>query len=487
MTRICVVLTEPDTDGALRRMEELAPVADLFEVRADLMASVDLAVLRERAPRPLVLTCRASSQGGQMPDGDPARRETLVAGLELGFDYVDVEYELLSSTVRAHSTGRRLVLSHHDLTGTPGDLEGLYDRMCEPGPAVVKIVVTPRIFADVGRVLALCERVRERGPVPLIAFSMGRLGLPTRLLGGRYGAPWTYAASATGREAAPGQLGVDAMARLYRVRDVTKATRVYGLVGTDVSRSLSPALHNRAFAERSLDAIFVPISADDLDAFWNALPLLDLSGFSVTRPYKGDVIPRLASVDEAARRMASVNTVVRNGNGWIGASTDGGGVLKPLRERTELAGRDVVILGAGGAARAAASALAAEGARVMVLARDPERAAEASRPSGSASGPLSALLHTHWDILINATPVGQSPNESESLVPAALLRPGKLVFDMVYSPRETRLLREARAAGCVTVEGLEMLAAQGALQFEMWTGQEAPRDAMWSAAAEAAR
>jgi 3-dehydroquinate dehydratase/shikimate dehydrogenase len=486
VTRICVTLTEGHTDGALRRMEELAPLADLFEVRADLMAAADLRALREGAPRPLVLTCRAASQGGQMPDGDPARRATLVAGLDLGFDYVDVEHELLSSTIRAAAAGRRLVLSHHDLTGTPGDLEGLYERMCEPGPAVVKIAVTPRIFADVGRVLALCEHVRERGPVPLIAIAMGRLGLPTRLLGGRYGAPWTYAAAAAGREAAPGQLGADAMARLFRVRDVTRHTRVYGLLGADVSRSLSPALHNRAFAERGMDAIFVPISADDLDAFWNALPLLDLAGFSVTRPYKGDVVPRLASVDEGARRMASVNTVTRNGNGWAGASTDGAGVVRPLAQRPALRGRDVVVLGAGGAARAAASALVAEGARVVILARDQERAAEAAELSGCVSAPLSSLPQTPWDILINATPVGQSPREGESLVPGALLRPGRLVFDMGYAPRETRLLREARAAGCVVVDGLEMLAAQGALQFELWTGQDAPREAMWSAAAEAA-
>jgi shikimate dehydrogenase len=276
------------------------------------------------------------------------------------------------------------------------------------------------------------------------------------------------------------------MATLYRVRNVTKDTRVYGLVGTDVSRSLSPALHNRAFAERGLDAIFVPVSADDLDAFWNALPLLDLSGFSVTRPYKGDVVPRLARVDEAARRMASVNTVVRNGNGWIGASTDGAGVVKPLRERTEIAGRRVVVLGAGGAARAAATALVAEGARVILLARDTARAAEAARLSGCESGPLESLPEEEWDVLVQATPVGQSPSEGETLVPSALLRPGRVVFEMIYSPRETRLLREARAAGCLTIEGLEMLAAQGALQFEMWTGQDAPREAMWSAASEAA-
>jgi 3-dehydroquinate dehydratase/shikimate dehydrogenase len=484
LTGICVTLGEGDTTAALARMAELAPLADLFEVRADLLSAVDLAALRAGSPRPLLLTCRASSQGGRRDDTDPARRDTLLAGLRLGFDHVDVEHGLGLGDVMA-AAGDRLVLSHHDLSGTPGDLDALYAWMCASRPAVAKIVVTPRSFADVARLLAFAARVRATGPVPLIALAMGPLGIPTRVLAGRYGAPWTYASTAPGREAAPGQLDARTLHEVYRARTISPATRVFGVLGSDVSRSLSPALHNRAFAERGLDAVLVPWSVDDLGAFWDALPTLDLAGFSVTRPYKADVVARLDAVDPDAARMESVNTVVRDGSAWRGFSTDGDGLLAPLRARTLLAGRRVVVLGAGGAARAAASALVAEGAHATLLAREPARAADAAGPSGSAYGPLDRLADERYDVLVNATPVGQAPRDGETLVPAALLRAGTIVFDMVTAPRETRLLREARTAGCTVIEGHEMLAAQGFRQFELWTGQAAPRDAM-RAAVEAA-
>jgi 3-dehydroquinate dehydratase/shikimate dehydrogenase len=485
MAGICVTLGDGDTTAALARMAELAPVADLFEVRADLLSGVDLAALRAGAPRPLLLTCRALSQGGRREDADPLRRDTLLAGLRLGFDHVDVEHGLGLDDVAAEA-GARLVLSHHDLAGTPDDLDGLYASLCAARPAVAKIVVTPRSFADVARLLALAARVRTTGPVPLIALAMGPLGIATRVLAGRYGAPWTYASTAPGREAAPGQLDARTLHGVYRARTISPSTRVYGVLGSDVSRSLSPALHNRAFAERALDAVLVPWSVDDLDAFWAALPALDLAGFSVTRPYKADVIARLDAVDPEAARMDSVNTVVREGGAWRGFSTDGDGLLAPLRARTALGGRRVVVLGAGGAARAAASALVAEGARATLLAREPARAADAAGPSGSAHGPLDRLADEPYDVLVNATPVGQAPRDGETLVPAALLRAGAVVLDMVTTPRETRLLREARAAGCVVIGGHEMLAAQGFRQFELWTGEDAPRDAMRAAVAEAA-
>lgn len=484
MARICVTLGEGDTAAALACMAALAPVADLFEVRADLLSTVDLAALRAGAPRPLLLTCRAASQGGRRDDADPFRRDTLLAGLHLGFDRVDVEHGGSLLDVAA-AAGARLVLSHHDFEATPSDLDGLYAAMCAARPAVAKIVVTPRSFADVARLLAFAARVRATGPVPLIALAMGPLGIATRVLAGRYGAPWTYAAPAPGHEAAPGQLDARTLAEVYRARAITAETRVFGVVGSDVSRSLSPAMHNRAFAERGLDAVLVPWSVDDLGAFWDALPSLDLAGFSVTRPYKADVIARLDAVDREAARMASVNTVVRDGAGWRGFSTDGDGLLAPLRARTPLSGRRVVVLGAGGAARAAAAALAAEGACTTLLAREPARAAEAASASGSASGGLARLSEEPYDVLVNATPVGQSPREDETLVPASLLRAGTVVLDMVTTPRETRLLREARAAGCVVIGGHEMLAAQGYRQFELWTAQAAPRDAM-RAAVEAA-
>ncbi len=230
--------------------------------------------------------------------------------------------------------------------------------------------------------------------------------------------------------------------------------------------SLSPAIHNRAFAESGLDAVYVPLQAEALDPFLRAVPALRLSGFSVTRPFKVEIVPRLRAVDDTATRAGSVNTVrIRDGR-LEGFSTDGLGILLPLRKKTAIKDRRVVILGAGGAARAAALALVHKGAKVTVLARNAPQAAAVGKAVGC----------------INATPLGSAALPGESPVPPDLLRRGAVVFDMVYEPLLTPLLGDAARAGCVTIDGLQMLLAQAAGQFEAWTGLKAPEEAMKSAA-----
>jgi 3-dehydroquinate dehydratase/shikimate dehydrogenase len=318
------------------------------------------------------------------------------------------------------------------------------------------------------------------GGPPLIALGMGALGALTRLLAGRYDAPFTFASAAAGAEAAPGQIPAALMADLYRVRSVGPKTRVYGILGQGISRSLSPIIHNPAFAACAIDAVYVPLEAEALPPFMDAMPALGLSGFSVTRPYKVEIVPYLTQVEELAAVCGSVNTVVRreSDDTLAGSSTDGIGVLSPLEERTEVQGKNVVIVGAGGAARAAAFALQRAGAFVTVLARDPEKAAEVALVASCGSGELSGLSDRTWDILINATPIGGAAMVHEAPVPPKLHRRGSIVFDMVYVPQETRLLRDARAAGCQTIGGLEMLLAQAEGQFVAWTGRPAPSDVM---------
>jgi 3-dehydroquinate dehydratase/shikimate dehydrogenase len=358
---------------------------------------------------------------------------------------------------------------------------------------VAKIVGTPRTMTDLGRLLALARRggAEESRPAAsgspfrgLVTLAMGPLGVASRILGGRHRAPFTYASPAVGREAAPGQLPAGTLAASYRVRRVGPGTRVYGILGVDVLRSLSPAIHNRAFAERRLDAVYVPLQADTLDAFLAARADLDLSGFSITRPWKTDILSQLAAdhVEPAAARAASVNTVVVRDGEMHGSSTDGDGVLAPLRHHLVVSGRPVAIVGAGGAARAAAFALVGAGARVRVLARRREQAAAVAADVGCGHGPLDRLDDEAWDVLINATPVGSGAHPGQSPVPASSLRSGAVVFDMVYEPRETPLLRAARDAGCRTIDGVEMLVAQAVGQFETWTGVPAPVEAMTEAA-----
>jgi 3-dehydroquinate dehydratase/shikimate dehydrogenase len=482
MTRICVSLTEETMAGLMDRMEELAPVADLFEIRADLVLDLDLLTLMRVRSKPLLLTCLPMAEGGRWQDDDPQRRLMLLEAVKRGFDYVDVNFRSKYLDVMMEKSGRGLIVSYHDLEGTPADLDGLYAQMADCGADIVKIAVNPRSVAEVGRLLAFAQRARQRGGPPLIALAMGPMGLISRVAAGRHGAPFTFASAAEGAEAAPGQLPAAVMADLYRVRDVNPATRVYGVLGSDVARSLSPVLHNRAFEARGLDAVYVPLQAEALEPFVHALPALDLAGFSVTRPYKVALLDYLDAVEEASAVCGSVNTVVVKSGALQGSTTDGAGVLIPLRRRVEVKGKSVVIVGAGGAARAAALALRRKGARVTILGRDLDKAGDAAQAAGCAHGALKDMATYPWDILINATPVGSAAHPDATPVPARLHRPGTIVFDMVYDPLATRFLREAQAAGCTIVDGLEMLLAQAIVQFETWTGLEAPVDAMRSAA-----
>ncbi len=365
MTRICVSLTDETTEAVIERMTALAPMADLFEIRADRVLDLDLLAILRARPRPLVLTCRPVSEGGGWADDDARRRLTLLEGVKRGFDYVDVEHASGFRDVMAEKSGNGLIVSHHDLEGTPADLDALYEKMADCGADVVKIVVRPSLHRDVARLMAFAGRVEAGGGPPLVALALGPLGMPTRVLAGRYGAPFTYASAAVGAEAGPGQIPAGTMVDLYRARELSPRTRVYGLLGADVTRSLSPVLHNRAFEARGMDAVYVPVQAEALPAFLEALPVLGLSGFSVTRPYKTAILPHLHEVEETAALCGSVNTVVVSEDGTLrGSTTDGHGVVAPLKRRIDLKGKSVVILGAGGAARAAAFALVHRGARV---------------------------------------------------------------------------------------------------------------------------
>jgi 3-dehydroquinate dehydratase/shikimate dehydrogenase len=478
MAQICVTLREENTAALIDRMVDLDAHADLFEIRGDLVRDLDLLTLLRARSKPLVFTCRAVSEGGKAKDAHPERKQVLLEAAKRGFEYVDMEHRVPLYEVVAARAGKGLLVSFHDLAGMPADLDRLYAEMCATGADVVKIVVTPRAFAEVGRLLDFAARTAAARGTPLIALALGPLGTPTRILAGRYGAPFTFASAAPGVEAAPGQIPAAVMDELYRVRRISERTRVYGILGADVGASRSPQIHNRAFAACGLDAVYVPLSAESLEGFLSARPALGLAGFSVTRPYKVEILPHLHSVDEEASLAGSVNTVVVEGERLRGFSTAGVGVVAPLAQRLPLEGASVLVLGAGGAARAAAFALRKEGAAVSLLARDAEKAAEAARAIGCDYGPLASAAERTFDAVINATPLGGGALAETSPLHPAAWRAGCVAFDMIYDPPETRFLREARAAGATVIGGLEMLLHQAVGQFEAWTGMRAPLEVM---------
>lgn len=482
MASLCITLTERLTVDLIDRMSDLSGLADMYEVRGDLVSDLDLlTILRVRA-KPMIFTARAASEGGKMRDDDPKRRALLHEAVRRGYDYVDVEYRSGFFDIMTEKAGKGLIVSFHDMNGVPQDLETLYDGMCKAGADIVKIAVSPRSMSDVGRLMELMRRHKD-AKVPLVAIAMGPLGAITRIVAPKYGAPFVYASAGKGHEAAAGQIPAEEMDTLYGVKSIGPQTKVYGLVGGDVAWSLSPAIHNRGFSEIGLDAVFVPLQADSLAAFFQAFPHLGLSGFSVTRPYKVEMVGRMHAVDATVALCGSVNTVVVHDSGQLhGTSTDGLGVVAPLRKRMDIRGKAIIILGAGGAARAAAAALEERGARVRILARNREKAVQVGAEVGCAAGDIGVLINSEWDVLINATPVGGTSLAEQSLVPKALLKQGATVLDMIYEPLETKLLREAAQAGCTVISGFEMLVSQAAAQFEVWTGNPAPIDAMRSAA-----
>jgi 3-dehydroquinate dehydratase/shikimate dehydrogenase len=286
MIQICVTLTEPSVVALIDRMADLAGRADMFEIRADYLEQLDLLTILRARTEPLLFTCRTSEQGGRWQGEEERRRMILLEAVRRGFDYVDVEYESRFMEVVAEKTGRGLVLSHHDLEGVPDDLDALYGEMREMGADVVKIAVTPRSMAAVGRFLAFASRTSRSGGPPLVPIAMGPLGVVTRVIAGRYKAPFTFACPEAGSEAAPGQIPLDEMIDVYRAGRVSDKTRLYGVLGSDVSRSLSPRLHNAAFEACEIDAVYAPFSSPELDPFLTALPALEVAGFSVTRPFK---------------------------------------------------------------------------------------------------------------------------------------------------------------------------------------------------------
>jgi 3-dehydroquinate dehydratase/shikimate dehydrogenase len=373
-----------------------------------------------------------------------------------------------------------LIRSHHDFQRTPPRLTALARSLASSGASATKIATHCHSYRDALRVLSLC-----RGRDNLIAVPMGEVGLPLRVLALRAGSALAYAAA--GEKTAPGQLTLEEMKLLYRADRLNRRTRLYGVIGDPIGHSLSPLMHNRAFQLRRINAVYLPFRVTDLREFLRAVPELGLSGFSVTLPHKERILDFLDDCEPLAAEIGAVNTVVVSRSGKLsGCNTDYVGVLRALESRVRPAGSRVLVLGAGGAARAVAFALARAGAIVTICSRRAQPAQRLARAVGGEVLPRAALRREFFDAIVNCTPVGMYPRLSESP-----LRPGeinaRLVFDTVYRPRQTRLLALAAARGVATVSGIEMFVAQGAAQFEIWTARRAPEAEMRRAVLEALR
>jgi 3-dehydroquinate dehydratase / shikimate dehydrogenase len=486
-----VTLAAPSLSAMEAQAERVAGSSIGYELRLDylpesrdLEAGIHQMLLRLHFPQ-TIATCRRTQAGGRYRGSMAQQAQVLRTAIRAGCQWVDVELESVKragSAWLAQFQPAKLIVSYHNYRRIP-PLGGIRSRLSRLPAQVVKIACRTSTLRDNLQFLKLLRKHRGRSP-RLVAFGMGGPGIPSRVLALKWGSPFTYAAAAEHLSVAPGQLPAEVMRSVYHVEHLDQHTQFYGVVGSRASMSLSPAMQNAALQAKHVNGVYLPCETPRLEDFLFFARKLGFMGFSVTMPYKRAIIRELDWLDPLAARIGACNTVAVQHGRWMGWNTDAAAVVEVLVKRLRLAGSRILILGAGGAARAAAYALRAEGALVFIAARREVTARRLARSVSAEAVPWSAADALDVDAVINATPVGMAPYVDAAPIDLARLR-ARVVFDMVYHPMQTRFLAQARGRGLIAIPGLEMLVAQGARQFEIWTGQAAPRALMEQAVRQA--
>jgi 3-dehydroquinate dehydratase/shikimate dehydrogenase len=499
---LCVSLMPETTAEALEGLAEAARAGVWAEVRLDAMREFDLARLLASPPCPVIVTYRPRREGGRYDGPEPARLEVLRQAARLGARCIDVEHDTLSGL--GDVPPARVIVSYHNFAETPADLAAIHARLAATGAAVVKVAVMANHILDTVAVLRILRDART----PTIALSMGPRGVITRILAPKFGGFLTYAAPGTAlpvcsrganlrgakghNEAGPGQVSLAEMRDLYRADRIGRATRLYGVIANPIGHSLSPRIHNAAFAETGLDAVYLPLWVEgDPAAFVRAMREFEFDGYSVTIPHKQAVMAAVDEIEPLARRIGAINTIQRRPDGRLFATntdwTAGLAAIEAVVGAGWVRGKRALVLGAGGVGRAMAFGLSDRGAFVTLTDVDTSRAGALAKEIGAEAHTFDEVFGRPYDILLNCTPVGMHPKTAASPVSPEFLRQEMVVYDAVYNPLETRLIREARAAGCRTVPGVEHFVRQAVEQFELWTGRPAPVETMRRVVVEALR
>ena len=481
---ICVSLGRTRHSAFLDGHRQLAEQkAELVELRVDWMRRrPDIGRLLKDRPTPVVVTCRRKEDRGLWTGTEDQRRAVLREAIIGGAEYVDIEEDIATSIPRYGTTKR--IISYHNFDETPEELYDIYERMTQCDPDIIKIVTMANSPSDNVRILEMAAAAK----VPTVAFCMGEFGIASRILCARTGAPFTYAGFSREREMAPGQLTFAEVRNLYRFNKITTNTKVFGVIGDPIAHSKSPLLHNAAFRKIGFDGVYLPIRipADQLQKSLKEFETLGFTGFSVTIPHKEAVLDFADTPDVQSDLIGAANTLFKSNNQWHATNTDYDAIVETITEamaaekmeNLSLKGKRVVVLGAGGVARAAVCAMQQNGASVVVTNRTRNRAKALAEEAGCLTTPWENRGSEQCDVLINCTSVGMHPNVNESPYEQHWLNESMLVFDTVYTPENTLLLKHARQRGCPTASGIEMFVRQAARQFQLFTGQQPPIEYM---------
>jgi 3-dehydroquinate dehydratase/shikimate dehydrogenase len=488
--KLCVAIQASSPAELVERAEAALGDSKFLEFRLDWLSKPAAALpkvkkfLADHRDVTAIATCRRKKFGGHFVGSLTAELEVLLEAAEAGCKIVDLEVEsaeearpaqLARFRASLREAGAALLVSFHDFTRTKG-LNQAAARIEAFQPDFVKVVSTARTLSDNLAVLKLIEDQSLSSHV--VGIAMGEEGLVSRVLGPRAGAAFTFAAFSDGAETAPGQAAARTLRDIYRIEQLDQATRIFGVAGNPIAHSLSPLMQNTAFRRENVNAVMLPLKVrvlDDLLALVRGLPL---AGVAVTMPLKQEVLPHLANMDPLTLRIGACNTLRTGADGKLyGFNTDVAGIVRPLEKRLRLTGARIAVLGAGGAARAAVFGLVEQGAEVFIVNRTHEHAVKLARQAKAKALRHELFAKARFDVLINSTPCGMAGSKQALPIAESELNAG-LVFDMVYNPLETPLLKLAAARGIPVVSGVEMFVQQGARQFEIWTGKPAPEAEM---------
>ena len=463
-----VVSLRGELDQIKKKIDEIQNQADALEFRLDLMTFKnfkELLTLRQSISLPLILTVKARNA---LP------KKTWSDYLSLEPTYIDFDalylarYPHLASAIP-------IISSYHDFKKTPDDLFSILSQMQKTPAAIYKIATYAQSSLDALRMLIFVDQMRKKG-VCLAGMCMGAKGVITRILAPVVDSLLTYASYSFLGQTAPGQLPISQLKEIYHFYTLDSKTLIYALIGDPIDQSLGHIYHNKKFTLLKHHAIYikVPLQPQELPLFFSLIDLLPFQGMSVTMPLKDKVIPYLHAIDPKLQAICAVNTLAKTKEGWRGWNTDALGALDAIEMKRKVRGKRVLIVGGGATARALAFETHARGGKVIIANRSYQKAkhlAKQVKGKGYALTKLSSLCQRGYDILMHATPVGMIPHSDHSLFHKDWLLKKSLVFDVIYNPKKTLLLRDAKDRGCVVVYGDAMYKRQAAWQTKIWVNK----------------
>ncbi len=480
LPKVCLALSGEKIDDMLEAAESMAQENPFLEFRLDYLKQPLAALnkiksfLETHHYVTAIGTCRRSENGGKFKGSLASQLEVLTKAIAAGCQIVDLEVQSASKSkpeavARLRSRGR-LLISSHDFKATR-KLEDTLKSMLVIPADFYKVVTTATTLSDNVTMMKFLQTNSDK--YSLVGLCMGEQGIISRVLSVRSGSVFTFGAVSAVQQTAPGQISARDLRSIYRIEQVDPATRIYGVAGDPVEHSLSPIIMNTAMRREAVNAVYLPLHAKTLKDLMHCIREIPLHGLSVTMPYKQAIIEHLDNTDAHTAKTGACNTVVRGQDGKLyGFNTDVTGVVRPLEQRIAIDKAKILVLGAGGAARAAVFGLKERGAEVWVLNRTAATGQKLARQAKAHSIKRTDLKKMSFDVIVNATPVGMGNTKDCPLKDDEIQ--AKFVFDMVYDPVETHLIRVARSKGATIIPGVEMFVQQAARQFEIWTGKPAP-------------